>query len=237
MKDRRKILEFIMSITMLVLVYICASGVPVKNVGSENVSEEKEKTVVLIDPGHGGVDPGKISVTGTNEKEINLQIALLLRDILEKDGFEVVMTRETDEGLYEESDQNKKVADMKARCLLAEQSHADILVSVHQNSYQEEEVHGAQVFYYSKSKTGEQLATSVQNAFKEIADPDNTRMAKGNDSYYILLNVECPAIIAECGFLSNYEEAELLEEENYQKKVAEAIAKGIMDFQEAENNT
>lgn len=219
-----------MSITMLVLVYICASGVPVKNVGSEKVSKEKEKTVVLVDAGHGGVDPGKVSITGTNEKEINLQIALLLKEILEADGFEVVMTREEDKGLYEESDQNKKVADMKARCLLAEQSHADILVSVHQNSYQEEEVHGAQVFYYSKSKAGEQLATSVQNAIKEIADPDNTRMAKGNDSYYILLNVECPAIIAECGFLSNYEEAELLEEKKYQKKVAEAIAKGIKDY-------
>lgn len=223
-----------MSITMLVFVYICASGVPVKDVGSEKVvEEEKEKKVVLIDAGHGGVDPGKISVTGTNEKDINLQIALLLEGILEEDGFEVVMTRETDAGLYEETDQNKKVADMKARCLLAEQCHADILVSIHQNSYPEESVHGAQVFYYSQSKEGELLAKSIQDSIKEIADPDNSRMIKGNDSYYILLNVKCPAIIAECGFLSNYEEAELLETDKYQKKMAEAIAEGVKGYMEA----
>ncbi len=230
MQDRRKLLEFIMAITMLVLVYVCTSGVLIKNVDSDGVMQKKEKPVVLIDAGHGGIDPGKVSVTGAYEKDINLEIAKLLKEILQEENYEVVMTRETDEGLYGENDPNKKVSDMKARCQLAKQSCADVLVSIHQNSYQEENVHGAQVFFYEKSENGKALAQSVQNAFKKIADPENTREAKGNESYYILLNVECPAIIAECGFLSNYEEAELLETENYQKKIAKAIAEGIMDY-------
>lgn len=137
------------------------------------------------------------------------------------------MTRKDDGGLYEESDGNKKIADMKRRCKLAEESHADILVSIHQNSYQSEGVKGAQVFYYSHSDNGKRLAESIQGKFKEQVDSDNGRLAKGNDSYYILLNVPCPAVIVECGFLSNYEEAELLEQKEYQEKVAAAVCAGV----------
>lgn len=230
MKNRRKLLEFIMAATMLLLVYICAGKLPAMNAGSNKISEDSRedgKKVVLLDPGHGGSDPGKVSVTGTNEKQINLEIAQRVEKLLKKKGYEVVMTREEDTGLYSENDTNKKTADMKKRCLMAQECDADILVSIHQNSYQSEGVKGAQVFYYSASSEGKKLAEIMQNCFKEILDPDNGRQAKANDSYYILLNVKCPAVIAECGFLSNYEEAELLENESYQKKVAEAVATGI----------
>jgi N-acetylmuramoyl-L-alanine amidase len=234
MKNRRKILEFAMAVTMLFLVYICAGRLSSISVGSNLTGKEKEeKKVILLDAGHGGIDPGKISVTGTNEKEINLNIALKVRERLEKAGYEVIMTRETDDGLYQESDSNKKVADMKQRCLLAEENNVDILVSIHQNSYQSEGVKGAQVFYYSHSTEGKKLAECIQEKFKEYVDKDNGRMAKDNDSYYILLNVKCPAIIAECGFLSNYEEAELLETEKYQEKVADAVAAGVQAYFES----
>ena len=157
-------------------------------------------------------------MTGTNEKKINLEIARKVRKELEERGYQVVMTREDDNGLYTDSDSNKKTADMKKRCRMAEESNADILVSIHQNSYQSEGVKGAQVFYYKASEDGKNL------------DPENGREAKANDSYYILLNVKCPAVIAECGFLSNYEEAELLEQEKYQEKVAKAVAEGVEEY-------
>ena len=152
-------------------------------------------------------------MTGTNEKKINLEIARKVRKELEERGYQVVMTREDDNGLYTDSDSNKKTADMKKRCHMAEENNADILVSIHQNSYQSEGVKGAQVFYYKASEDGKKLAEAIQASFKQNLDPENGREAKANDSYYILLNVKCPAVIAECGFLSNYEEAELLEQE------------------------
>lgn len=233
MKNKRRILEFIMAVTMLLLVYICAGRLPAMTAGnSKNAADKKEenKKIILLDPGHGGIDPGKVSVTGTNEKEINLEIALKTKQKLEKQGYEVVMTREDDDGLYKDGDSNKKTADMKRRCLMAEEYKADILVSIHQNSYQSEGVKGAQVFYYSHSDEGKKLAETIQKKFKEIVAPENGREAKANDSYYILLNVKCPAVIAECGFLSNYSEAELLEKEDYQEKVADAICAGIVGY-------
>lgn len=169
-------------------------------------------------------------MTGTNEKKINLEIACKVKKKLEKLGYTVLMTREDDNGLYTENDSNKKIADMKKRCLMAEESHADILVSIHQNSYTSEGVKGAQVFYYSRSGEGKKLAECIQDKFKTVVDEENGRMAKENDSYYILLNVPCPAVIAECGFLSNQEEARLLEDEKYQEKVAEAVSQGIHEY-------
>lgn len=169
-------------------------------------------------------------MTGTNEKKINLEIARKVRKELEERGYQVVMTREDDNGLYTDSDSNKKTADMKKRCRMAEESNADILVSIHQNSYQSEGVKGAQVFYYKASEDGKKLAEAIQASFKQNLDPKNGREAKANDSYYILLNVKCPAVIAECGFLSNYEEAELLEQEKYQEKVAKAVAEGVEEY-------
>lgn len=227
-----------MAVTMLLFVYICAGKLPAMTSGNgKNASDKKDadKKVILLDPGHGGIDPGKVSVTGTNEKEINLQIAVRTKEKLEKAGYKVFMTREDDEGLYKDSDSNKKTADMKRRCLMAEECKADILVSIHQNSYQSEGVKGAQVFYYSHSDEGEKLAKSIQKGFQTVVSSNNGREAKANDSYYILLNVKCPAVIAECGFLSNYEEAQLLEKENYQEKVAEAICVGIQDYFQEKN--
>jgi len=171
MKNKRRILEFIMAVTMLLLVYICAGKLPAMTSGNnKNTSDknDKNKKVVLLDPGHGGIDPGKVSVTGTNEKEINLQIAVRTKEKLEKAGYKVFMTRKDDEGLYKDSDSNKKTADMKRRCLMAEECQADILVSIHQNSYQSEGVKGAQVFYYSHSDEGEKLAKAIQKRQRQM---------------------------------------------------------------------
>lgn len=231
MRNKHKYLEFIMAVIMLILVYVCAGRLPAMQVESNRTEEEEEeKKIILLDAGHGGCDPGKISVTGTHEKDINLAIAIRTKKKLESAGYTVLMTREKDEGLYQESDSNKKIADMKNRCRMVEESHANLFISIHQNSYTSEGIKGAQVFYYSGSVEGKALAEAIQKKMKEFVDESNGRMAKENDSYYLLLHVSCPAVIAECGFLSNYAEAALLEEENYQEKIAEAICQGVEEY-------
>lgn len=228
--NARKYIELVMAMLLLLFVYIFSRRMPTLGTAADS-KEEKERTVV-IDPGHGGIDGGAISVLGDEEQEINLNISLKLRDMLKEKGIGVVMTRETDTGLYGENDRNKKVADMKARCSLINEVNPDIMVSVHQNNYSSEGVKGAQVFYYSHSLEGEKAAVILQNHLRESLDKNNERKAKKNDNYYILINVKCPAVIAECGFLSNYSEAELLKSNEYQEKVAQALCDGICEYLE-----
>ena len=137
------------------------------------------------------------------------------------------MTRDKDTTLAEDNDVNKKVQDMKARVQTINKTAPALVVSIHQNSYSDEKVHGAQVFYYSHSEKGKRAAEIMQKALLEI-DPENTREAKENDTYYLLKRTEVPTIIVECGFLSNYEEAEKLIDENYQEQIADAIVEGII---------
>lgn len=186
--------------------------------------------IVLIDVGHGGSDPGKIGINDVLEKDINLEIAKLLSVYLRANGYTVVMSRTTDCMLSAPDASNKKTSDLNARIALMEQSHADFVISIHQNSYPDSSVHGAQCFYYENSQEGKYLAECLQNALVKLADPDNHRVAKANNTYYIMKNSSCPVVIVECGFLSNYQEAELLCDESYQRKLAFAITSGINDY-------
>lgn len=224
--NKKYAVEVLMAITLIISVYICSSKAGIMVSGLDN----EESFIVVIDAGHGGIDPGKVSTSGIKEKDVNLQIALKLQEILEKKGIITIMTRSEDKGLYVDEDKKKKVADMKARCEIINSSDADILVSIHQNSYQSENVKGAQVFYYKESAKGKKLAEYIQKNMIDMLDKSNGRKAKPNDSYYILLNVKCPAVICECGFLSNSAEAALLSDEAYQEKVAESIMNGITEY-------
>ncbi len=190
----------------------------------------KDRLVVVVDAGHGGIDPGKVGINKALEKDINLIIAQKVKSYLELSDVEVIMTRESDTGLYQETDSNKKVMDMKNRVALIDSSGADLAVSIHQNSYQEEYVNGAQVFYYATSLQGKEMAEVMQDTMSEILDKENKREAKANDSYYLLKKTETPIIIAECGFLSNSKEAGLLTTESYQDRVAWAIHLGILRY-------
>ena len=134
------------------------------------------------------------------------------------------MTRESDAGLAD-----SKVEDLKARVALINEKKPVIAVSIHQNSYSEESIHGAQVFYYTHSKNGEKAAKILQEAMLAV-DSDNTRQAKENDTYYLLKKTQIPTVIVECGFLSNQKEAGLLVTEEYQEKMAQAVAKGIEEY-------
>lgn len=191
---------------------------------------EKEKPCVVIDAGHGGADPGKVGVDGSLEKDINLKIAKKLAMFLTAADVDVVLTRETDAGLYDENVSNKKVQDMKNRVALIEERKPVLTVSIHQNSYHEEYVHGAQVFYYEGSEESKEIAERMQQVLAEQIDPDNARQAKANDSYYLLKKTSTPIVIVECGFLSNYEEAQKLSTEVYQEKTAWAIHLAILNY-------
>lgn len=197
-------------------------------VGSGKVVEGQK--CVIIDPGHGGNDPGKVGINGALEKDVNLEIAKKLAKLLEANDIQVIMTRETDEGLYDESSKSKKVQDLKNRIALIEKYKPAMTISIHQNSYGQEYVKGAQVFYYTNSEEGKKQAEILQECFRTYVDSGNNRQAKANDSYYMLKKTGYPIVIAECGFLSNYEEADLLTTEEYQQKIAWAIHFGVLQY-------
>lgn len=191
---------------------------------------EKKGITVVIDSGHGGNDPGKIAADGTQEKDLNLAIALKLQKYLEAADIKVIMTRTTDEGLYDPDASNKKVQDMKNRIALMEESNADLVVSIHQNSYSDSAIHGAQVFYYTTSAASKTLAETLQSILIADLDRTNHRQAKANDSYYLLKKTTLPIVIVECGFLSNPDEAALLKSDSYQEELAWVLHLGILQY-------
>lgn len=226
---RKLVLEEVCGLVLLLMVFLAARYGSVQVVSATAQSQE-ERPVVVIDAGHGGNDPGKVGVDGSLEKDINLQIAERLKWYLEQSDVDVVMTRESDMGLYEEGDSRKKMADMRKRCEIIEESKADLVVSIHQNSYHEENVSGGQVFYYKSSEKGKKLAEILQKRFTYVLGDENRRLAKANGNYYLLLHVKCPIVIAECGFLSNRKEALLLQDKDYQDRMAWTLHMGILEY-------
>lgn len=190
----------------------------------------KKEFLVVIDSGHGGDDPGKIAADGTLEKTLNLSIALKLKTYLEAADVHVIMTRTTDAGLYAENSSNKKAQDMKNRVSLMNENKADVVISIHQNSYSDTSIHGAQVFYYTTSPAGKELARILQELMISDLDPSNHRKEKANDNYYLLKKAQSPIVIVECGFLSNPSEAALLSSEGYQDQIAWILHMGILQY-------
>lgn len=236
--EREKTTNYDKTVRSVLLLLLCvATGFVVRG-GARLVSSSRIETggevmakpCVVIDAGHGGADPGKVGVDGSLEKDINLKIAKKLAAFLTAADVDVVLTRETDAGLYDENISNKKVQDMKNRVALIEEKRPALTVSIHQNSYHEEYVHGAQVFYYGGSQESKALAERIQQVLAAEIDPDNARQAKANDSYYLLKKTSTPIVIVECGFLSNYEEAQKLSSELYQEKTAWAIHLAVLNY-------
>lgn len=240
LKIKEKLFSLLLGVLVIAVMFYLAQELPQYTIsgkvmkeeqGTEEVGKEQEERVcIVLDAGHGGFDPGKVGVNGLEEAKVNLVIAQKVKGYLEANDVKVIMTRETDEGLYEEGSDNKKVQDMKKRIEIMEASEPLATVSIHQNSYTEEYVNGAQVFYYADSKEGETLAGCLQEALWEHLKPENKRQVKSNDSYYLLKKTQIPTVIVECGFLSNQREAQLLGSEEYQDKVAWAIHMGIMRY-------
>lgn len=209
-----------------------------KNTVSEKSTEKPEMTgegiTVVVDAGHGGIDPGKVGVHDEKEKDINLSMAKKLEKKLTSQGYKVVMTRTEDRGMYDDGDSNKKMADMRARIALIAETEPRLVVSIHQNSFTQASSKGAQVFYYEKSEEGKILAQTLQETIKSVIGDDNKRQAKANTNYYMLLHTPCTMVIVECGFLSNPEEALLLSDDAYQEKMTEAICQGVNNYIKSE---
>lgn len=197
-------------------------------------AREENSRLVIIDAGHGGSDPGKIGVDGVKEKDLNLVMAKKLGTLLLQQDLEVLYLRESDAGLYDESASNKKVQDMKRRCDIINEEKPALVISIHQNSYHEESIHGAQVFYYATSSESERLAKVLQSELVRVVEPENHRQAKANDTYYLLKKTEAPVVIVECGFLSNWEECAKLQDENYQDRVVWAVHMGVLKYLNAD---
>lgn len=196
----------------------------------DNINNATEASVlVVIDPGHGGNDPGKVSRDGVLEKDVNLQIGFCLKQELEARGVKTIMLRTTDDNLAAVGATNKKNSDMKNRVAIINDSDADFLISIHQNSFTDPKVRGPQAFYHDTSAESEELALMLQDKLNAIY-PQYAREAKAGNDYYLLNKSVCPGVILECGFLSCPEEVALLTSEQYQQKIASAIADAIIEI-------
>lgn len=189
--------------------------------------------IIVIDPGHGGVDPGAVSKNGIKEDEINLKIALNLKRLIEQSGGVVIMTRETDKGLYTSKSntlRQMKTEDLHNRKQLIEDSGSQVFISIHLNSFIRPSYYGAQTFYKKGSKDSEHFALIIQKELKNILDKENNRQPQYRDDVFLLNEVTIPSVLVECGFLSNSKEEQLLIDETYQEKIAWSIYIGVMNY-------
>ena len=184
---------------------------------------------VVIDPGHGGTDPGSIGYkTKVHEADLNLTISKLLTQKLKLSGINVVMTRTNEKAMLEGSGRKWKKADMQLRKDLIKTIRPNLVISIHQNSYTNHSYRGAQVFYDKTSDISKQIADYIQAEFKK--DLDKSIKATSPGDYFMLKCTYAPSIIVECGFLSNVEDEQLLQQPEYQEKIVNCIYKGIINF-------
>ena len=193
------------------------------NVSKEEKKAKKDQVVIVVDPGHGGEDPGKVGINDVLEKDLNLQIAKKVKKLLEEAGIKIVMTRTNDKV------PDAKKEDLNQRVLLINETKPKLALCIHQNSYPDAKIKGAQVFYHTITPEAEDVASIVQEQLRTV-DPTNTRQIKENDTYFMLKNTQVPTIIVECGFLTNPDEAAKLTQEDYQDKLAQAICEGVVKW-------
>lgn len=223
-------IEWLMICVMLVCILLLSRE------AAEVLRAKEQEPIIVIDSGHGGIDPGVVGVGDVLEKNINLAIAQKLKNCLEAEGYEVLMTREEDVGLYQEGTSNKKTQDMENRVKFINESNAVLTISIHQNSYPDAEIYGPQVFFHETSSESRQLAEILQETLNEQLEVAKPREIKSNVSYYLLKNVTGTIAIVECGFLTNPVEAQLLQQEEYQKKIAEAIMDSVDRYLEQKSD-
>lgn len=231
----RKYIKYIVfGVVALVLTVVCI--LKIREVSEETISYMPitNKTIVL-DAGHGGIDSGASNDDKTiYEKDVNLAITLKLKELIEASGGLVILTRDDDSSLYEESE-NKTIRqkyneNLKNRKKIADDSNADMFVSIHLNYFTESKYSGAQTFYPDGMDDSKVLAKSIQDELKRVVDDSNNRVIKPRNNLYLLKNCKMPSVLIECGFLSNEKEAKLLNDEKYQEKIAWSIYAGIQKY-------
>ncbi len=214
----------------LILLYKSVEAVGVNS----SLQLAAEKVRIVIDCGHGGEDGGAVSVDGLLEKDVNLQIGLVLEKLFVSGGFEVVMIRNTDTAIYDETAKTlreKKVSDLHNRSDVCNSDERNVYISIHQNKFEDARYSGAQVFYSKNNVKSKELAESVRKSVNNLILPENKRECKeATESIYVLNKALVPAILVECGFLSNYQEAKLLSTEQYRNQMAYSIYCGFLEY-------
>lgn len=231
-KNNKRLL--VISFTLMLCLAILVGTVWKLGESKPTLGSAGDPYVIVVDPGHGGMDSGAVGIDGLIEKNINLNIALTLKDMLGANGFKAVLTRETDTSIHDSSAKTvrqQKQSDMKNRLQIINDYDHSIAVSIHQNKFPQPEPHGAQMFYSDGNEQNFALATTMQKKFVEYLQPENVREVKpSGDELYLTHNAKSPSLMIECGFVSNPNEAALLKTDEYQRKVAFTIFSGLCQF-------
>ena len=222
-------------IALILAVILSLATLPQKINGIHPTSAKvSNNPLLIIDAGHGGFDGGAVASDGTVEKDINLSIALTLKEFLLKSGYDVIMTREEDistESNSSEKITSRKKSDLKNRLQIMKDNPKSLFVSVHLNKFTTSAARGSQVFYSGNSDNSKLLGDLIQTSIISLLQPDNYRVnKKATSSTYILYNATVPAVLVECGFLSNAQELKRLKDEEYQRQLAFCIYCGITDY-------
>ena len=226
-------------LTTLFLSFCCISGMfsipylrQFRRQTMPSATDTPKDYTIILDAGHGGEDGGASSASGALEKEINLAITMSLRDLLVASGVRVILTRSDDTLLYDKTADyhgRKKALDLAARRKIAEETPNAIFISIHMNSFPQAQYHGLQVWYSKNNPASLFLAESIQLTSKQLQPENNRRVKAATSSIYLLHHLTCPAVLVECGFLSNPEEAALLTTDEYQEKLAFLLFLAISD--------
>ena len=237
-KRTLKILKRLVALLLIISIAIFGARLIEAKYVYANSDQINIGQVIIIDAGHGGEDPGAIGINGKYEKDLNLQIALVIGEELKSRGYTVVYTRTQDKMLYLPEENIKgmrKISDLKNRCKLTEEYENGILVSIHMNSYGASKYSGLQVYYMDGNEESALLATKIQQSVKNSLQPNNKRQIKSGKDMYILEHSNLNAVLIECGFLTNAEECEKLSQKEYQKELSFAVACGIIEYIEKQN--
>ena len=230
---KKTVILFVLSCFMLLMVGVLFFGVGkflVSDVGEPALAEDNTQYTVVIDAGHGGIDGGA-TVNGIFEKDINLSVSKKVKEFLHLYDVNVVLTRNTDTLLCDENSKHKKRDDLYNRMKVAKSVNTPIFLSIHMNKFSEEKYKGLQVFFSPNNNDSEALSLLIQQNVREYLQSDNDRQAKkATSSIYLLDRLTCPAVIVECGFLSNSEDLKNLTDEKYQNVLAFVIANSIIEF-------
>lgn len=217
---------------IIILIAILIAFFGIKKYESKQTLADNNLKIIL-DAGHGEPDGGAVGANGTLEKNINLAIVQKLQEILEGKGVEVILTREGDSGLQEESAdtiRKMKISDMHKRLEIIKDSRADLFISIHMNSFSDAKVHGLHIFYDKSHPDIEETAKKIQDNIGEVTGAQTHTVKTADEKLFLMKNPPIPAILVECGFLSNPDEEKKLNDEEYQAKIAWAIASSLENY-------
>lgn len=227
--NRKKIIF----ISSMIVFSIFFSSINIKESSEPVSSTPVSNHTIILDAGHGNPDGGAVGEDGSIESELNLDVVLKLQKLLEASNCTVLLTRSDENGIYEataDTIRKQKISDMKNRVDIANNSNAELFVSIHMNKLEQTNYSGWQTFYKNKDDTSKQIAEAIQTSLNYFIKKENSRTIKSISGIYLTKNVDIPLVIVECGFLSNEEENKLLQTDSYQNELAWSIYIGIMDY-------